>query len=47
MDPATDRFLKIEAIFHEVLDSPTPQRTELIASRCEGDPELAVELRAL
>jgi len=47
MDQATDRFQKIESIFHEVLDSPLTKRTDLIAARCGSDLELAAEVRAL
>jgi tetratricopeptide (TPR) repeat protein len=47
MDQATERFQKIEYIFHEVLDSPLSKRTDLIAARCGSDLELAAEVRAL
>jgi len=47
MAQATQRFLQIEAIFHEALAAPDDARTELIAARCSGDRELAAEVRSL
>ena len=47
MDQATDRFQKIESIFHEALDSPPTKRRDLVAARCGSDLELAAEVRAL
>ncbi|MGO9274285.1 MAG: protein kinase domain-containing protein [Terriglobia bacterium] len=47
MDETAQRFLRIEAIFHEALAAPVETRTALIATRCDGDRELAAELRSL
>jgi tetratricopeptide (TPR) repeat protein len=47
MDQTTERFLRIEAIFHEALAAPDEARTELIETRCNGDRELAAEVRSL
>jgi len=47
MNQTTERFLRIEAIFHEALAAPDEARTELIETRCNGDRELAAEVRSL
>jgi tetratricopeptide (TPR) repeat protein len=47
MEQTTERFLRIEAIFDEVLAAPQEARTELLEIRCGGDRELAAEVRAL
>ena len=47
MDQTTERFLRIEAIFHEALAAPDEARAELIETRCHGDRELAAEVRSL
>jgi len=47
MAQTTQRFLQIEAIFHEALAAPDDARTELIEARCSGDRELAAEVRSL
>jgi serine/threonine protein kinase len=47
MDPTTENFLQIEAIFHEALAVPDDARGELIEARCHGDKELAAEVRSL
>jgi tetratricopeptide (TPR) repeat protein len=47
MDQTTERFLRIETIFHEALAAPDEARTELIETRCNGDRELAAELCSL
>ena len=47
MKQTTERFLRIEAIFEEVLAAPAGTREELIGTLCHGDSELAVEVRSL
>jgi tetratricopeptide (TPR) repeat protein len=47
MNQTTEKFLRIEAIFHEALAAPDDARTELIEARCSGDRELAAEVRSL
>jgi tetratricopeptide (TPR) repeat protein len=47
MKPTTQDFLRIEAIFHEALETPDAMRPALIEVRCQGDPELAAEIWAL
>lgn len=47
MDQTTENFLRIEAIFNEVLESSADAREQLIESRCEGDSELATEVHSL
>ena len=47
MGHATERFLRLETIFHEALAVSGEARKELIASRCRDDKELAAEVRSL
>ena len=47
MNPTTERFLQIEAIFDEVLEAPDEARAGLIDTRCHGDSDLAAEVRSL
>ncbi len=47
MVETTENFLRIEAIFHEALAASGEARSELIASRCAGDEDLAAEVRLL
>jgi hypothetical protein len=47
MGQATERFLRLETIFHEALAASGEARKELIASRCGEDRELAAEVRSL
>jgi tetratricopeptide (TPR) repeat protein len=47
MNPTTERFLQIEAIFHEALEATEEARAGLIDTRCHGDSELAGEVRSL
>jgi tetratricopeptide (TPR) repeat protein len=47
MNQTTERFLQIEAIFHEALAAPDEARAELIETRCRGDRELGAEVRSL
>jgi tetratricopeptide (TPR) repeat protein len=47
MVETTESFLRIEAIFNEVLAAPAEARAELTADRCAGDGELASEVRLL
>ncbi len=47
MNPTPERFLQIEAIFHEVLEAPDEARAALIDTRCHGDSDLAAEVRSL
>jgi tetratricopeptide (TPR) repeat protein len=44
MNQTKERFLQIEAIFHEALAAPAEARTELIETRCHGDRELVAEV---
>jgi len=41
------RLAEIEAIFNEVLEAPLEMRAGLIETRCQGDLELALEVRSL
>ena len=47
MDPTTERFLRIEAIFHEALAEPDETREDLIDTQCHQDRALAAEVRSL
>ena len=47
MDQTTERFLRIEAIFHEALAAPDEAREDLIETQCNGDCALAAEVRSL
>jgi eukaryotic-like serine/threonine-protein kinase len=47
MDPATERFLRIEAIFQEAIETPEEARELLIGTRCRGDSQLMFEVRML
>ena len=47
MDQTTERFLRIEAIFHEALAAPDETRDELIETQCQDDRVLADEVRSL
>jgi hypothetical protein len=47
MNRTRARFSEIEAIFHEALAAPEAARAELIDTRCQGDSELAAEVRSL
>ncbi|MGO8786322.1 MAG: protein kinase domain-containing protein [Terriglobia bacterium] len=47
MDPTTERFLRIEAIFHEALAAPDATREDLIDTQCHQDRALAAEVRSL
>lgn len=47
MGPSTERFLRMEAIFHEALGVPGETREHLIQCRCQGDPKLAAEVNDL
>jgi serine/threonine protein kinase len=47
MDPKTDRFQRIEAIFHEALTISGDARAELIDFQCNGDSDLAAQVRLL
>jgi tetratricopeptide (TPR) repeat protein len=43
----TEKFVQIEAVFHEALTAPDAERAALIEARCEGDAEMAAEVFAL
>jgi serine/threonine-protein kinase len=45
--PTPDRLQRLEAIFHEVLDCPSPGRDALLTARCGDDRELRREIEAL
>lgn len=47
MKQTTESFLRIQAIFHEILDAPEGERSALIENRCGPDQELAGEVRSL
>jgi tetratricopeptide (TPR) repeat protein len=47
MDQTTERFLRIEATFHEALAAPDEAREDLIETQCDGDCALAAEVRSL
>ena len=47
MDHTTERFLRIERIFHEALEAPEEARTGLIETRSHRDRELAAEVCSL
>ena len=47
MSQATERFLRIEAIFNEVLAVPDDARAARIELLCQGDQELAAEVHSL
>jgi tetratricopeptide (TPR) repeat protein len=47
MDQTTERFLWVEAIFHEALAVPDEAREDLIETQCNGDCALAAEVRSL
>ena len=47
MDQTTERFLRIEAIFHEALAAPDDTREALIKTQCLEDNVLAAEVRSL
>jgi serine/threonine protein kinase len=47
MNHTTESFLRIEAIFHEVLEAPVELRSALIAERCGADPGFGAEVEAL
>ena len=47
MEQTTDRFLRIEAIFHQALAAPDETREALIETECREDRALAAEVRSL
>ena len=47
MNQTTERFLRIEAIFHQALAAPDDTREALIEAQCREDRELASEVRSL
>ena len=47
MSQTTERFLRIEAIFHKALAAPDSTREALIEAQCREDSELASEVRSL
>jgi tetratricopeptide (TPR) repeat protein len=47
MDLATGRFLRVEAIFQEAIETPEETREQLIEARCKGDSQLLSEVRLL
>lgn len=47
MDSATERFLQVEAIFQEAIDTPEEVRELLIEARAQGDAQLVLEVRLL
>jgi tetratricopeptide (TPR) repeat protein len=47
MDPTTEQFLEIEAIFHEALATPEETRAQLIRTRCRENDEMVAEVYSL
>ena len=47
MDQTTERFLRIQAIFHEALAAPQDARENLIQNQCYPDSALAAEVHSL
>ncbi len=47
MEQTTERFLRIEAIFHQALAAPDDTREALIQTQCQQDGSLASEVRSL
>ncbi len=47
MSSTTETFLRMEAIFHEALESPKAERKRLIAERCGGDVAMQEEVFSL
>ena len=47
MNQSRARFSEVEAIFHDALAAPEAARAGLIDTRCQGDSELAAEVRSL
>ena len=47
MDSNTKNLQRVEAIFHEALAVEGEARAQLIDSRCNGDSDLAAEVRLL
>jgi tetratricopeptide (TPR) repeat protein/predicted Ser/Thr protein kinase len=47
MDQTTERFLRIEAIFHQALAAPDESREALIETQCQQERALASEVRSL
>ena len=47
MDPTTERFLRLEAIFHQALAAPDGIREALVETECQQDRSLADEVRSL
>jgi len=47
MTSKTDRFQRIEALFHEALAVEGDARAQLIDAQCNGDSDLAAEVRLL
>jgi eukaryotic-like serine/threonine-protein kinase len=42
-----DRWTRIQAIFHEVVDTPPGERTTRLRQACEGDPDLEAAVRRM
>src|ERR1039458_9219361 len=47
MGQTTERFLRIEAIFHQAMAASGEARRQLIESQCHADSDLAAEVRSL
>jgi hypothetical protein len=47
MEQRPERFLRIEAIFHEALAAPEEMRAKLVETRCQQDNALAAEVYSL
>lgn len=45
MDP--NAFRKVEELYHEALELPSPERDDFVRSRCAGDPDVEQRLREL
>ena len=43
----TDRWRRVEALYHEMLARPTHERASALVAACPGDPALAAEVQSL
>ena len=42
-----ERWTQVQAVFHQVVDLPKPQREAVLAGLCESDEALACAVREL
>ncbi len=43
----TDRWRRIEALYHEMLARPAPERAAALGAACAGDAALQAEVQSL